>query len=255
MKKSCSLAKLETTCFAPFCPTIEDKAINLWHERQRYALPPPAQFVKQAPQQSCLSLSISAQRPYTIISASNQLCEVLQIRNDQIQGRRLSVIFGPETNQPALLTAIKNIGLAGKQNAASIHAIKIYGQDQKVHMMKVRCHLPTCRIARSMQQLVLEFEKIDIALSKQFVDRSSKDMHLRKAFRSRYNFLTGLEVHLEYCRTRDKVVSDQHIRDTTFGSEFIDPCFLEMNSAIAALSCIDDSATKLELGATSKLHC
>ena len=186
----------------PRHPAEDDQTVVKAQLIKYAALPPPKQFLKKCPEIFDKSLTISAYKPYKIIHASNQLCDLLQAPIEQIEGRSMSILFGPETNQSAIFLAIKKISANVEQISASVPAIKIYGQDQRIHLLKARCSVLTNN--EVTQQIVLNFESIDYCAIKGIIDSQKEDINLRRAIRSRYNFMTGLELHLEHFNVPDR---------------------------------------------------
>jgi hypothetical protein len=151
------------------------------------ALPPPQPFVRVTLPMHFFA-TVAAQAPYRILTASNDLCSMLDLSMVEMQGRSLHILFGPETDASAVSLAMKAINM-DKERQATIPAIKIYGRNGKGHLFRVRCVLAAKDGEKSCSVMML-FDHIQA--QHQFIGSSRI---FRNNARPRYNFITGLQIH------------------------------------------------------------
>ena len=179
--KKCRSLKSFAACPGSRNHPSQDDSHILEH-RASSALPPPQPFVRVTPLIN-FSATVDAQAPYRILTASNDLCSMLDLSVAEMQGRSLHILFGPETDASAVAWAIKTVGM-DTERQATIPAIKIYGRNGKGHLLEVCCVL-----VEKNRSVIILFNLIQaqhqIGMSRNF----------RNDARSRYNFITGLQIH------------------------------------------------------------
>ena len=200
MQKSLSCAFLDSGLPSPGCHrvAIKDEADVL--DRKIFdSLPPPHRYVQPAAKQADLTLTIMTSHPYQVVDASSNLCAMLKVSAAQIKGRTISILNGPDTDSSSIPTAIKSILADTRRSPTYTTYVKIYGQDQQSHEMKARCSRTANCGDDFKGQCFLRFEAAQPGWMAAAVGLT-EDEKVRKAARSRLNFLTGLEMHLQYRR-------------------------------------------------------
>ena len=216
MKRSCSLPFLGEPENASYSSGINETEIRTPLHMGQAELPPPKPFVKRSTNTPELTLTIGASKPYRILHASQQFCSLIQTTNDQIDGRSLSCLYGPDTNKSTLLSTIKWISADHEHKSASIPIIKIYGQDQKVCLLKAQLQSsPVDSNDSSTRQVVIHFKPIHHPLSKSAFGHSEGRMKAQRELRAHYNFITGLAVHMENCQAKGETAPGKDLRDAS----------------------------------------
>ena len=173
-------------------------------------LPPPQHYPKRSSKASYLTATIAIRFPYRIVDASLDLCARLQVSVRQIKDRAVSILYGPDTDPSCIASAIKAMMASTDNKPVSIPALKVYGQDQKPHTLKVECKPIASESFFSGGQCMLLFEALDDPISEPDASCSLERRQLRKIVRARYNFMVGLEIHLKSCGLAQKTVSTEH---------------------------------------------
>jgi hypothetical protein len=117
-------------------------------------LPPPTRFRRKP-----MTAMISAQAPFQILDISEGLSTLLGYTPQQTDMRSISLMFGPETDQRALLCAIKQAAADCQRGAATVPALLVYGRSGTAQPVSVVCTqcpdaISACRL--TFQRLKLE---------------------------------------------------------------------------------------------------
>ncbi len=175
-------------------PSLDDTHI-LAHEISFTALPPPQPFAKSSLPVR-FSVTVDAQAPYRILSASASFFKVVDLSMTEIQDRSIRILFGPETDLSAFSCAMKSINM---ERRATIPEIKIYMRNGACHIFEVQCVLQQKCIEEACSIMMLfKSTRCKPQAQHQFITRSSRRSSLntsRDEARSRYNFITGLGLH------------------------------------------------------------
>ena len=174
------------------------------------ALPPPKIYRRPPLKLASMTLAVAISFPYRIVDASLDLCARLHLSAGQIKDRAVSILYGPDTDPSCIASAIKAMMASTDNKPVSIPALKVYGQDQKPHTLKVECKPIASESFFSGGQCMLLFEALDDPISEPDASCSLERRQLRKIVRARYNFMVGLEIHLKSCGLAQKTVSTEH---------------------------------------------
>ena len=167
-------------------------------EHMMLHLPPPMPFAIPTPIDE-KSMIVMTKTPHKIIDASISLCAELRFQQSQLLGRSLSVLYGPGTDPSCISLAIKNMAADIHHRAVAVSSIDIYGQDGGLRRFRV-LYSPTTDKNDCAGCCKLAFERTDAPAVRRMLPRSVDEERVRQAVRSRYNFLTGLELHQEHVR-------------------------------------------------------
>ena len=159
-------------------------------------LPPPTRYRKGPILQQCMTLTVQSGPPYEIMSASTSLCQELHFSEGQLQGRRIGLLYGPDTDSSRIAFAIKALIHSTRARSIVLPAVWLYGRDGATHIFKVACELAPASDHPTTSSCTLQL--LSIEESGVTADASQeKKNQLRCMMRSRSNFLTGLEIQQE----------------------------------------------------------
>jgi hypothetical protein len=107
-------------------------------------LPPPAAYRRgrcmrgsknNGPADQVWDIDVSLSKPHRIQSISANLASFLQYTPDQLSGRSISILEGPETNSMALRAAIKS----SQHSVFSVLPVMLYSRNGTAVKMEVEC--------------------------------------------------------------------------------------------------------------------
>ena len=103
---------------------------------------PPVRFPKSFGKNNFKSgtavLRIGENNRHTILSASQELCDLLEHSEDQVANRSLSLLSGPDTDLSMLLLAIKSLSI---HRSMTVPPMKIYGRNGTSHQVVAKCQM------------------------------------------------------------------------------------------------------------------
>ena len=91
-----------------------------------------------------LSLTVSSKAPYKIVNVSRDLCTMLDFSKNQLQGRKLCTLCGPESEasrcvESRIAFAIGKIAENIELRTLTVKDVRIYSKDGTAHHVKLRC--------------------------------------------------------------------------------------------------------------------
>lgn len=139
----------------------------------------------------------------TIKDASESLCKIIGYTKEEVLGRSVTVLAGPETDLPRLLIAIKRT--INRTRSTRLSSLKIYGRYGRVCHVEVEC-IQDDQAGADEPICLLHFHRrwnavvVDLACSNESDLREKEMKHSitengNLQPRARYNFITGLEIH------------------------------------------------------------
>jgi hypothetical protein len=84
-----------------------------------------------------LTVTVSAHAPYVILSTSSNLCTILDYSMPELQGSRICIMFGPESNMSVTVSAMKAVHM-DLEHQATILAGQIYALNCSCHSLDIR---------------------------------------------------------------------------------------------------------------------
>jgi hypothetical protein len=152
-------------------------------------LPPPVQFARSCRRMmlepAVVFLSIGEKNRHTISSVSQELCDLLEYSKEEMAGRTMKMLAGPETDISMLFLAIKSTSI--DRRPIIVSSVKLYGRNGALHEVKVTCELAgdgTC-------SLQIEWP----VTTRNLHFGCLKDDTIYHSARARFNFITGLVIH------------------------------------------------------------
>ena len=170
-------------------------------------LPPPTAFKrccaarcpsKAGTDPSVLNLDVSLSKPYRIQSISADLAALLRFTPDQLSGRSLCVLQGPETDPTGLCSAIK----AAHHLVSTVQSIVLYSRDGRALKLDVEFRpmmdgLSTCGCRMRIRPAEADHPRGNIdagAHSWAAPERRRNEKELRTRYKAEHRFRTGLEI-------------------------------------------------------------
>jgi hypothetical protein len=143
-----------------------------------------------------------------ILSASIGMCSLLGFSEEEMKGRSVQILSGPETDLPLFLFAIKSVVFGGQRS--TIPNLKIYSGNGQSHTLHLTCTAET--ICDHVYQLHFERIKCQTAVQDSGSVKAKKPNFRRSleirpvsviGSRARYNFITGLQIHKRLLSMQD----------------------------------------------------